>query len=129
MIRHVERHIDLYCDVCKSKHKTKDALRVHVRTHFENFVCEQCGRKFEDLQQFKKHEIVHNPVELDKKKLKRDSEKIVGGFPCTFCPVKFNRESTLKAHEALLHKDGKAEERFRCDVCGKGKKTFLKLWK
>lgn len=125
MINHIETHLELNCDVCKSVQKTKVALRNHVRTHFENFVCELCGQKFEKPSQFIQHAIVHDPEKLEQKKQKRDAEKIVGGFPCNFCPAKFDRESTLKAHEAGLHKGGKVEERFRCEVCGKGLKIFL----
>jgi hypothetical protein len=122
MIFHVESHLNLSCDVCKSRHKTKDTLRLHVRTHFQNFVCEQCGMKFEKLEQFRKHEIVHDP---EKSEQKTASLIIIDGFPCSFCPLKFNRETTLKSHEAQLHKDGKAEIRFKCETCKKGSKIVI----
>lgn len=76
--------------------------------------------KFEKLGHFKTHAISHDPEEVEKKKRKKEAQKIIGGFPCMFCPLKFNRDRTLKAHESLFHKDGKAEKRFKCETCGKG---------
>lgn len=115
-VSHVESHMILKCDACGTKPQNKVAFRVHLRKHFENYVCDQCGLIFDVASKFRKHVKKHDHKPAEKPK--RSSEK--GGFKCELCPLEFNSKEARIQHVQRVHKDGMVDAYFKCELCSTG---------
>lgn len=113
---HIEIHIKNTCDACSAQFKTKQALRDHLRRHIEIQVCHHCGMKFQfsRFNYFKKHLATHDPSIVIKKKKRYGLE---GTFKCKYCPMVYNKLTSLTSHERKVHPNGETEYCYKCKDC------------
>lgn len=95
----------LYCRICGKLCSTKDLLIAHLGTHYQDYSCDYCGKKFSRYQYMKRH------VEHHVFKRKIDKKVIL----CALCP-KFIPKDRMKRHIYLSHSNNKD---YKCNVCGK----------
>lgn len=120
------------CEKCGKQFVQQSSLDLHLKRHQERkpHKCEDCSKSFYSEQDFKYHKFTHTgerPFQCDQ----CDHSFIRNGdlgkhirikhlnqlrFQCSFCPVKYNRQDQLRAHE-LGHT---GELPFRCEACGRG---------
>ena len=73
----------------------------HIRRHLDDrtFECSNCGKKFSEKSDLKKHFLIHSNVKAHK---------------CDICGKSFIRKGHLKRH-MTVHT---GEKQFSCDICG-----------
>ena len=99
-------HMKVYkCIECDMRKKTWTHVVTHWnRVHNPNrqeqlkFVCETCGKKYEQKSELRIHSLVHSEPR----------------FPCKYCGKMFKSPYSQKAHEGVHERELKA-----CTVCGK----------
>ncbi|KAH8241305.1 hypothetical protein KR032_007707 [Drosophila birchii] len=82
----------------QEKHQERAAKR---RKNF--FICNECGRVFNDEYQYKEHQDAHS--------CRREMKQF---FPCPECPQTFKRKPMLKEHLARTHL---GHRQFACSTC------------
>lgn len=94
------------CIRCSKMFSRERYLNKHMKTHLSlpskkkgmTFVCEVCGKHFDNKGSLKQHHTTHK-------------ERT---FECNICGSKFNRRDIMNNH-ILTH----SAPQFKCDVCGK----------
>ncbi|CAH1783720.1 unnamed protein product [Owenia fusiformis] len=79
--------------------------RRHVKYHFKDLVCEQCGEKFKRKNGLKKHIRVHHTVDRPK------------NYKCDMCVKAFRTPTEMNQHRKNIHDPNR--ERPLCPECGK----------
>lgn len=100
---------DFQCAHCEKKFDKYKPLRLHVKEHYKNFFCEQCGAGFITAPALKTHSMTHQ----------------TGESCCKTCGKVFKNEMTLKLHIKDVHAKAK---RNICTVCSESFTSYyLKL--
>lgn len=115
-IYHIESHMVFKCDACQKIFKTRNSLKIHLKSYFEHFICHRCGITFKNLIKFKHHVNRHDPDFVKKSRWKKS---LIGEFQCKFCPLIFKRETYCLLHESRIHKKSTDTNPFQCKVCEK----------
>ena len=119
------------CEVCKKSFKMKGLLVTHVKQVHANvakFSCEQCSYVTKTQFQLKVHiDSIHSnlrPFSCDTCKATFKVKSSLNNhiksvhqkeqYPCRFCEVKFNNNTTRQSHETVVHKGGSLAK-FKCE--------------
>ncbi|XP_004926731.2 zinc finger protein 570 isoform X1 [Bombyx mori] len=86
------------CVLCKQHFTNYVQLDVHMNSHYDNYVCDDCGQTFISAARLKNHSKKHD----------------VGKHTCKYCNKVFGLEHYLKKHEAVVHK---ARLYYKCYHC------------
>lgn len=95
-----------YCQICEKPCLTKGRLIAHKKTHFQDYECDYCGKKFTKFEFLQNHVVQHAYG-----RQKRDQNKIV----CPLCS-KLVPKDRMKRHNFIFHSD---ERPYACNECGK----------
>lgn len=90
------RKMIFQCEFCPKQFYTKNVFQDHVRVHNPDdkpFQCTQCGRCFNQISNFRKHERQHSGIEP---------------YKCGICGKGFKDPSNRRRHERKVHKSGNA---------------------
>lgn len=93
------------CDVCHETFRSKQKLRVHHQTHFDDkrFVCEfDCGYKSNDHNAMRRHRSMHN------KEVK---------YKCSVCSFQCIQSTNYKNHIMRKHPEAAKELMYICERC------------
>lgn len=121
------------CSKCKRDLNSKDELSTHICKDII-IICEQCGEKFNYIQDKYKHMEVHNyacsicpKVSKTAYEFKIHEETHTGerSYACNKCDMAFMCERILRMHESIIHK---VHHKFLCSFCNKNfrNSTLLK---
>ena len=72
---------------CGKEFGSADLLRRHEKIHTNNYVCQECEKKYSSKQALERHLNIHKGVT----------------YSCTFCNKKFNTKNNLKRHMKNAH--------------------------
>lgn len=95
-----------YCHICNKQFNVFITLNNHMNTHFQNFICETCGKGFATAKRLQAHSYSH----------------VRGDFPCTACDKVFPSNAMRTNHILRYHKEAKT---FKCPQCSDVFKTYL----
>ncbi|XP_057661559.1 zinc finger protein 287-like isoform X9 [Diorhabda carinulata] len=141
------------CPLCPYSTLRRTGFSVHINfTHLKkcNYVCETCGKGFNDMVLYKEHHNEHLGVKpftcivcskiftysryLLNHQLRSHRVGIIGQLlpnQCSICKKVFSKMSTLEKHFQDKHIKNNLphDKRHLCDTCGKGfaQKTKLKI--
>lgn len=114
-LAHLKTHVEHKCTDCNKVFKTSGVLDKHMRSvHAKNpkFVCHICGKATSSNSALRSHLLIHEP-------------KSKHPFKCSYCDSRFISGPALQRHVNRLHE---VEQRFVCEVCGKGYACNGSLW-
>ncbi|CAK1554424.1 unnamed protein product [Leptosia nina] len=94
------------CALCENKFDEFKTLNQHMNTHFQNFMCEQCGIGFITPERLRTHAFSHES----------------GSFPCESCDKIFRSMNAKNEHFANVHKQVK---RHRCPHCPEAFRNYF----
>ncbi|KAG7298318.1 hypothetical protein JYU34_017918 [Plutella xylostella] len=115
------------CAYCNEKFMCLRALSRHTASHFRNFVCPTCGKKYTFDTDLTKHiKNKHSNVlpcvkcrqtfQCDKQlKEHMDESKSCWPYKCMYCAERFRSHSIKTTHMENIH--GIAARIFKCTVC------------
>ncbi|KAJ0169996.1 hypothetical protein K1T71_014602 [Dendrolimus kikuchii] len=89
---------ELKCALCKDSYSNYLQLDGHMNSHYENYMCSDCGDYFLTQSRLKAHQKTH----------------IVGRFPCEICHKVFGQEKYKRKHVNSVHYQ---TLRYRCAYC------------
>lgn len=93
------------CMHCNRKFVKYKLLVEHVKQHYSNHFCDQCGAVFITEHTLKNHLGTHQ----------------VGSFPCSVCNKMFKNQISLMQHIKVIHKKAK---RNICGVCDQAFRNY-----
>lgn len=93
------------CQICFERFATFTKLNEHMNTHYQNYLCNHCGKGYESQSRFRTHVQSHE----------------LGQFGCTFCNQIFPSRTARMSHRLREHKNG---FRYACPRCPEMFKTF-----
>lgn len=99
-----------FCEQCPNGYKTKTSLNCHIKTAhlgIKRFVCEECGKKFNQRAQLQQHAIVHAKE---------------ANVPCQSCDETFATGVLYREHMRNRHDAAGADQQllpFECNVCNR----------
>ena len=86
------------CQLCFAQFLTFAKMNEHMNTHFQNYICDSCGKAFVSKSRFRKHVQSH--------------EK--GSFPCRECGEVLETRASRMCHTMRIHRKG---VRYACPRC------------
>uniref|UniRef100_A0A2H1VN70 SFRICE_007083 n=1 Tax=Spodoptera frugiperda TaxID=7108 RepID=A0A2H1VN70_SPOFR len=86
------------CQMCFEPFQTFAKMNEHMNTHFQNYICDSCGKAFVSKSRFRKHVQSH--------------EK--GSFPCGECDEVLETRASRMCHRMKVHRKG---IRYACPRC------------
>ncbi|XP_075989134.1 uncharacterized protein LOC142985076 isoform X18 [Anticarsia gemmatalis] len=86
------------CQICFEEHISFAKMNEHMNTHYQNYVCDACGKAFISKSRFRKHVQSH--------------EK--GTFPCGDCDEILETRAARMCHRMKIHRKG---VRYACPRC------------
>lgn len=107
-------HKPLVCHICKMQLANK--LKEHLKTHGigEEFICELCGKRFNQKFLSKIHEMWHQGIE----------------YKCSNCKQKFLNKEKMDMHvKENRCSNRQSLMRLPCDICGKSYRSKFGLSK
>ncbi|XP_012546285.1 zinc finger protein 652 isoform X3 [Bombyx mori] len=99
------------CVLCKQHFTNYIQLDFHMNSHYDNYVCDDCGQTFISAARLKNHAKNHS------KKQEAVVHKARLYYKCYYCPEKLPSERERKEHIEANHRE-KIKE-IGCDMCGK----------
>jgi hypothetical protein len=101
-----------YCRLCDKQCLTRARLIAHKQTHFMDFECDYCGKRFTKYEFMQKHVVQHvygRPL--------KDPNDVRGKIVCPLCS-KLVPKDRVKRHNFIFHSD---ERPYKCEYpdCGK----------
>uniref|UniRef100_A0A336L7V4 CSON006287 protein n=1 Tax=Culicoides sonorensis TaxID=179676 RepID=A0A336L7V4_CULSO len=130
--------VNYCCDICGKTDMTKFQLQLHIKaTHVERaarelIVCRFCNRKYESVEEMKKHEENHKhdgkirpyvcnecgKCYTNEMTLKNHIKQHLGirNYRCNFCEMTFVALGNLKVHEVTHHTH---KYPYKCSMCDK----------
>lgn len=101
--RHIDKRAKNYsCDHCGHRTFSKNQMKIHVSKHMtapQLHTCDVCGKVFKIASSLYTHRKYHQE----------------GTIPCSYCGLKFVRNSDLEYH---IRKEHTHEKPFKCSICG-----------
>ncbi|KAG6439312.1 hypothetical protein O3G_MSEX000667 [Manduca sexta] len=91
--------VELKCALCSQLFINYMLLDGHMNSHYNNYVCGDCGDTFLTAPRLKSHMKIH----------------LTGKYPCEQCGKVFKLEHYKKKHEAVVHK---LTLYYKCAHCG-----------
>ncbi|XP_028029718.1 protein suppressor of hairy wing-like isoform X1 [Bombyx mandarina] len=86
------------CVLCKQHFTNYVQLDVHMNSHYDNYVCDDCGQTFISAARLKNHSKKHD----------------LGKYSCKYCNKVFTLKHYVKKHEAVVHK---SKVHYKCYHC------------
>lgn len=99
------------CQMCTSYFLTFAKINEHMNTHYQNYVCDTCGKGFISKSRFRAHVHRGNNDTLDEK----DS------FPCGICEEVLSSKAARTSHRSGVHRKG---FRYSCPRCSEVFTTY-----
>ncbi|XP_048003208.1 zinc finger protein 30-like isoform X1 [Leguminivora glycinivorella] len=93
---------EIVCQVCNKTYQSIFVLRRHMNVHFENFICDQCGKAFKTKNLINIHRLTHES----------------GVYSCKECDKTFPLPTSLNYHTRKVHLRKVAV--YRCKICKEG---------
>lgn len=93
------------CQICFERFASFSKLNEHMNTHYQNYICNHCGKGYESMSRFRTHVQSHE----------------LGQFRCTHCGEIFPSRGARITHRLREHKKG---IRYACPRCPETFKTF-----
>ncbi|KAH9635186.1 hypothetical protein HF086_009526 [Spodoptera exigua] len=93
------------CQMCFEPFQTFAKMNEHMNTHFQNYICDSCGKAFVSKSRFRKHVQSH--------------EK--GSFPCGECDEILETRASRMCHRMKVHRKG---IRYACPRCPEAFTTY-----
>lgn len=87
-----------YCQKCFEHFSTFAKMNEHINTHYQNYICDACGKAFVSKSRFRTHVQSHE----------------VGSFPCGQCEEVLETRAARMCHRLRVHKKG---VRYTCPRC------------
>ena len=104
-----EELLKFVCETCGKKYQEKSELKIHLLVHgTSKYPCKYCGKGFKTPYLLKSHESCH------------EKEPV----PCNICGKMLSGPLQVKEHERVVHFN---EATVDCDLCGKTLKTKRNL--
>ncbi|KAG5681549.1 hypothetical protein PVAND_010969 [Polypedilum vanderplanki] len=99
-----------FCQICDKQCLTKGRLIAHKQTHYQDFECDYCGKKFTKYEFLQNHVIQHA---FGRKR--KDPNDLTNKIVCPLCS-KLVPKDRMKRHNFIFHSD---ERPYVCNECGK----------
>lgn len=93
------------CDYCQKTFHSKQSLRIHFLTHFDdrNYLCSECGFSSKTKSGMNNHMNTHT----------RNRK-----LPCEFCGSVMQAMGTLRTHQITQHYTKKQnDDKYQCMLC------------
>ena len=104
-----EELLKFVCETCGKKYQEKSELKIHLLVHGNSkYPCKYCGKGFKTPYLLKSHESCH------------EKEPV----PCNICGKMLSGPLQVKEHERVVHFN---EATVDCELCGKTLKTKRNL--
>ncbi|XP_059056467.1 zinc finger protein 667-like isoform X14 [Achroia grisella] len=87
-----------YCQICFEHFDTFSKVNEHMNSHYQNYICEECGKAFVSKSRFRRHVQSHE----------------IGSFPCADCKEIFGTRVARMCHRMKVHRKG---VRYTCPRC------------
>ena len=105
-----EDQLKFVCETCGKKYEQQSELKVHVLVHGESkFPCKYCGKGFKSPYALKSHETERHEKEPE---------------PCGMCGKMLASKAVVKEHERVVHFNDRTVD---CGLCEKTLKTKRNL--
>lgn len=86
------------CQICLTQFESFPKVNQHMNTHYQNYICDECGKAFVSKSRFRRHVQSHE----------------VGTFPCGQCEAILLTRVERMCHKLKVHKKG---FRYSCPRC------------
>ncbi|XP_060809184.1 zinc finger protein 714 isoform X15 [Amyelois transitella] len=89
------------CHLCSEKFNSFFLLNKHINVHYNNAICESCGKGFVSHRRLIHHKKIHNN----------------GQHPCDKCNMIFPNAAKFKYHADRVHGEQKKSKPSKCQYC------------
>ncbi|CAK1587540.1 unnamed protein product [Parnassius mnemosyne] len=90
--------IGFHCQVCFEYFSSFAKLNEHMNSHYQNYICDACGKAFISKSRFRTHVESHE----------------IGSFPCGECDEVLHTRAARTCHRMKVHRKG---IRYTCPRC------------